>query len=343
MPVEPRGEFERIRAIVDALPAGRDVVLGPGDDAAVLRPRPGHDLVVTTDAFIEGLHWRADLLDSAGVGRRLAAANLSDLAAMGAEPRWATIACGASPQASASELRAIELACAAALAAEGAAIVGGNLSATQGPAWFCVTLFGEVEAGAHWTRAGARAGDLLAVTGSPGRSAATLALALRTARADMAAVPPELATWYAAPPCRVRAARALAATGGVHAAIDISDGLAGDLAHLCAASGVGAVVDARRWPEDAALDEVAGRIAQHGAEAAVERVATRLRLGPSDDYELLLAIAPERLPACVAAAAAAGTVLSVIGEFTSARGRLMLRDATSLDTPLEVRGYDHFA
>src|SRR5438132_1680062 len=110
MPAEPHGEFERIAAILRALPRavpGEGVVIGPGDDAAVLSPTAGLDLAVTIDAFIEGRHWRAGLLPPAGVGRRLAAANLSDLAAMGARPRWALIACAAPMSADAHALHAI--------------------------------------------------------------------------------------------------------------------------------------------------------------------------------------------------------------------------------------------
>jgi thiamine-monophosphate kinase len=342
MPAEPRSEFERIRAIVGGLPAGEGVVIGPGDDAAVLRPRDGFDLVVTTDAFVEGRHWRMDLLPPEATGRRLAAANLSDLAAMGARPRWALVACGAPASASEPALRAIELACASALAAEGAVIVGGNLSATDGAAWFAVTLIGEVERGGALTRAGAREGDVLAVTGFPGRSAATLAIALARAPAALADVPAELAAWYAAPPCRVRAARALAAAGGVHAAIDISDGLAGDLRHLAAASGVGAVIDVARWPADPALLAAAGVLAARGPGGSAAEQAAHLPLGPSDDYELLLAIAPGHFEACRAAAAAGGVPLTAIGEVVAASRGLVLR-TSGAESPLAVRGYDHFA
>jgi thiamine-monophosphate kinase len=342
MPESP-GEFARIAAIARGLPRGEGVIVGLGDDAAVLRPGEGADLAVTTDAFIEGRHWRDGLLPAEGVGRRLAAANLSDLAAMGARPRWALLACAASASANESVLRAIELACAAALAEEGAAIVGGNLAATDGPASFTVTLIGEVERGGALTRSRARAGDVLAVTGSPGRAAAVLAIALSESPATLARVPMELAGWYAAPPCRVRAARAMAATGGVHAAIDLSDGLAGDLAHLAEASGVGARLDLARLPDDAALRQSAGVIAERTRGASAESLARSLPLAASDDYELLLAIAPERFDACRTAAAANGTPLTAIGEVREASRGLFVRDEHGAETPLVPRGYDHFA
>jgi thiamine-monophosphate kinase len=328
---EPRSELERIGAIVRALPRGEGVIVGPGDDAAVLRPADGMDLVVTTDAFVENVHWCDGLLPPEGIGRRLAAANLSDIAAMGALPRWATIARAAPDGADETFLRAIELACAEALAGQGAAIVGGNLVACEGPASFTVTLIGEVERGAALTRSGAREGDALAVTGTPGRAAAVLALALASLPPSLARVPPELAAWYAAPTCRVRAARAMAATGGVHAAIDISDGLSGDLLHLADASDVGARIEVDLFANDPQFALFASKAPNSWAQ------------GPSDDYELLLAIDPARFEACRAAAAAAGAPLTRIGEVLSRSAGQMVRGVDGKDRPLSVRGYDHYA
>lgn len=325
MRAERRGEFARIRGLVAGLPRGEGVVLGAGDDAAVLRPRPGHDLVVTTDAFVEGRHWVAGRTAPAVVGRRLAAANLSDLAAMAAAPRWAVIACAAPRGSDPRVARAIEHACARALAAQGASVVGGNLSATRGPAWWCVTLIGEVRRGAHWSRAGARPGDVLAVTGFPGRAAAVTS----------ASHPPAaLARAWGAPACRVRAALAMARAGGVRAAVDVSDGLAGDLAHVCAASGVGAVIDAASLPHDRMLERLArGDAARLSA----------WRFGASDDYELLLAVDPRRYARVAAAARAAGARLTAIGRFSGDAGVLLLRGASGREARLRPRGYDHFA
>lgn len=341
------GEFERIRDIVASLPRGEGVVVGPGDDAAVLRPRVGRDLVVTTDAFVEGRHWRRELLDRRATGHRIAAANLSDLAAMAAEPRWALVSSGAPASADAGELREIESAMAAMLQLEGAAVVGGNLASTDGPAWVSVTLIGDVARGAHWTRRGARAGDVLAVTGHPGRAAAMVALAHRTDPPSLAHVPLALVEAFGNPACRVRAALAMAKAGGVSAAIDLSDGLAGDLAHVCEAGGVGAVVLERKLPDDpmlalaarewAALPPPAGE-----APATPEALFERFRFAPGDDYELLLAIEPGRFDACAEASREAGAPLFRIGQFTPAAGALVLQRADGSEVPLPGRGYDHF-
>src|SRR5262249_5305309 len=169
-------ELERIASLIGGLPAGEGVIVGPGDDAAVLRPRDGRDLVATTDAFVEGRHFRRDLLTPAEAGARLAAANLSDLAARAAEPRWALLSLVVPATWTHAECQLLERACARQLAADGAAIVGGNLASTDGAFAASLTLLGDVERGAAWTRAGARAGDVLAVSGAPGSAAAFLAL-----------------------------------------------------------------------------------------------------------------------------------------------------------------------
>jgi thiamine-monophosphate kinase len=344
---EPPGEFERIRDIVASLPKGAGVVVGPGDDAAVLRPRVGRDLVVTTDAFVEGRHWRRELLDRRAIGHRIAAANLSDLAAMAAAPRWALVSSGAPASADADELREIEAAMAAILALEGAAVVGGNLTSTDGPAWLSVTLIGDVARDGHWTRGGARAGDVLAVTGHPGRAAALLALAHATDPPSLARVPLGLVEAWGNPASRVRAAAAMAKAGGVTAAIDLSDGLAGDLAHVCEASGVGAVVLERKLPDDPMLAQAARELAALAAPAGADAVppavwVERFRFSPGDDYELLLAIEPGRFEACAEAAREAGAPLFRIGQFTPAAGTLLLQRADGAEAPLPGRGHDHF-
>ena len=340
-------EFERIAALIAGLPAGAGVIVGPGDDAAVLRLAEGRDLVATTDAAVEGRHFRRDVLSPEEAGTRLAAANLSDLAAMAAQPRWALLSLVAPASWSAEDVQRLEHACARALFAEGAALVGGNLASGTGPLVASLTLLGEVERGHAWTRRGARAGDVLAVTGVPGSAAAFLALSLWGNPPSRSRVPAALAERFAAPPSRVRLARSIAETGAVRAAIDVSDGLAGDLAHLCAASGVGARIDEASLPADAALAEAARKLsALAGQErgplpAAEGALLTRLRLGASDDYELLLAIDLARWADCERLAREAGAPLARIGELTAELGRV-LKPAAGAERPLDEPGWDHF-
>lgn len=327
------GEF----AVLDRLMAGargRGVVVDRGDDAAVLRPGPGLDLVATTDAFVEGRHWLPEWAGPAILGSRLAAAHVSDVAAMGAEPRWALVSLGVRAEHRVEDLEVFERALEDALARAGAAVVGGNLTAVEGPEWMGLTLLGEVAPGAAWTRAGARDGDLIAVTGHPGRAGAGLALALALGtEARTEAYAALLAAWLEpAPPLEF--ARALARAGGVHAAVDLSDGLVGDLSHLARASGVGVELESAAFAPDEPLERAAARLG---------RTVEALRFAPGDDYQLVVALDPASRAAAGRAARATGTTLAVIGRCAGGPGTLGVRDAAGRLRPLEGRGFDHFA
>lgn len=343
---ESAGEFERIRAIVAALPSGEGVIVGPGDDAAVLRPSDAHDVVVTTDTFVEGRHFRRELLSPTEAGARFAAANLSDLAAMAARPRWAVLALVLPGSWSAAAAQAFEQACAQALAADGATIVGGNLS--SGDTFTAtLTLLGEVARGAAWLRSGARAGDLVVVTGVPGSAAAFTALSLWGSPPTREHVPATLVQRFVSPTSRVAFAQRLAGTGVVHAAIDVSDGLAADLTHVAEASGVGAVLESSRWPEDATMWAAARQLSawagqERGVLPAAERgLLDHLVTGPSDDYELLLAVDAARFEEAATLAAEAGVMFSAIGRFTAERGLRLTSGGVTM--PCSPRGWDHFA
>jgi thiamine-monophosphate kinase len=338
------GEFEVVRRLTamrgaaggersGAADPRAGVVVGSGDDAAVLRPAPGSDLVATTDAFVEGGHFLREWCPPRMAGARLAQANLSDLAAMAAVPRWALLSIGARRESEATDLVAFQSGLSEALEAAGAVLVGGNLTAVAGAEWYSLTLLGECGRGREWTRCGARPGDLIAVSGRPGRAGAGLALV--RALGEGARAPewtPLLEAWLA-PVARVTLARALCEAGAVTAAIDLSDGFAGDLGHLCESSGVGAAVDESEWPEDALLA---------GAAAALGVAPAALRFGPSDDYELLLAVDPAGRADCERAAAALGVPLAFVGCFAATPGRLALRSPDGVTRPLGGTGHDHF-
>jgi thiamine-monophosphate kinase len=339
------GEFEVIRRLVhgrvsaSAPPVGAGeadtsgIVLGSGDDAAVVRPTPLHDLVVTTDAFVEGRHY-TDQFEPARVGARLAVANLSDLAAMAARPRWALISIGARPEREVDDLVRLEEGMAERLKAEDVAIVGGNLVAVEGAEWQSLTLIGEALRGKIWSRSAARAGDLIAVTGFPGRAGAGARLVSIDPAAMREPSWARLLDAWLEPRARVAFARALAEGGGVRAAIDLSDGFAADLGHLCEASAVGAEIEEARWPSDPLLERAA---------EAFHLPPLALAFGPSDDYELILAVDPSSRDACEEVARTMDVRLSFVGRIADAKAGIVRVTSSGRREKLSASGYDHFA
>jgi thiamine-monophosphate kinase len=341
------GEIGLIRRLTEGLRANAATVIGPGDDAAVVRPRGARDLVITTDAAVEGIHYRRAWARVPGIGARLprmtgtrlAAANLSDLAAMGATPRWAVLSAGVTAGGT-SWLERAERALARALEREGASLVGGNLCRVQGPEWLSLTLIGEVRRGHALRRSGAKRGDWIAVTGFPGRAAAFVALA-DAGRSDRA-----LTAAFLSPPSRVAFARAIANARLASAAIDVSDGVAGDLAQLCRSSRLSAELEGLAWPADRLLERAQLRLAESGARTRAGAAGSELsrRLGPSDDYELILAVPPARRAGLERLARNMGTPLAFVGRFTpGAPGTLFVRTADGRRLAFEPHGYDHFA
>lgn len=316
MPPARPSEFELIELFVRGLPLrGEGVVVGPGDDAAVLRPAPGEDLVATVDAVVEGVHF-ARGWPPADVGWKALAVNLSDLAAMGARPLHALVALGLAPGTSARAVRGIASGLGACARAHRLAVVGGNVSRARELS-ITVTALGAVATGRAVLREGARPGDLVAVTGTLGDAA--LGLRPGAARA--------LVARQRRPTPRLAAGRALA--GIVRAAIDVSDGLAQDLGHLCAASGVGARIGLGDLPLSPAYRRAVRRLADPFAAA----------LGGGEDYELVLAVPPQSIGRARAAATGAGTPLAVIGRFVRGRG-VQVVGARGEPVPVPA-GHDH--
>ncbi len=289
-------EFELIERFTRQFTRGEGVRVGVGDDAAVLRPPRGEELVATVDAVVEGVHFDRRFTPQE-IGWKALAVNLSDLAAMGARPLWALVALATPPAADPARLERIGRGIAACARRHGVSVVGGNVTAARELS-LTVTVLGAVERGRALLRSGGRPGDLLVVSGTLGDAA----LGIRPGAA------PALRARQRRP--RPRLALGRGAVGVARAAIDLSDGLLQDLGHLCTASGVGARVEVDRLPLSPAY-----------------RAATRRSRDPDlgalsggEDYELLLAVPPSRLAALREAAHRARTPVTVVGALEARRG-----------------------
>lgn len=308
------GLIERIRcrAVTDD-----SVLLGIGDDAAVMAPTPGQALVATTDSIVLDRHFTADW-PAADIGHLALAVNLSDLAAMGASPRWTLLALTL-PEADAAWVEGFLDGFLALAGEAGARLVGGNIAC--GPLNIGVQALGEAAPERIARRTGAQSGDCLAVTGTLGDAAAALA-----AGAD---APADLLARLRRPRPRIEAGQQLA--GLSHAMIDLSDGLLADLEHL-RPGGLGARIELDRLPASAALKD---RYA-----AGPERWS--LQASGGSDYELLVALAPENLGPARAALARLGLELSEIGRLDDS-GELACLDSNGDSVAMDKLGWDHFA
>lgn len=316
----PLGEFDLIERFFQRGSPRKDVLLGVGDDAALLEVPPGHALVAATDTLVEGRHFLAGA-PAESVGHQALAVNLSDLAAMGADPAWALLSLSL-PAADADWLQRFASGVFAIAGQHDVALVGGDT--VRGPRVVTVTALGFVPPDVALRRGGARPGDLLYVSGSPGEAAAGLAALQAGASAD--GNDPLVRRCLFAEP-RVALGRAL--RGRATAAMDVSDGLLGDLGKLCAASGGGARLDLDRLPVS---EELARRHSREQCEHFV------LRGG--DDYELIFTLPPagaEQLEEELAQS----FVLRRIGVIESDPGVRCTRDG--LRVTVSGGGYDHFA
>ncbi len=304
MQLRDLGEFGLIRRIERSarrLGLARGVVLGIGDDAAVLRSRTGEDVVVSTDASVEGVHFRWRTQTPNTIGRRALAAALSDLAAMGARPLGVTCALVAPPTLAVARLDGLV----AGLLREGAThacpLVGGNLSSGRETS-ITLCVLGAVPRGRALTRSGARAGDRLFVTGELGAAALALARAERG-----------IARLRRVPTPRLAAGRALARISQVGGCIDVSDGLEADLAHLLGAAAPAHALDADLDPDKIPRPR--------GFAAACRRLRldpARLVRGGGEDYELLFSLRP-RGPAVSVLSRRLGVPVTEIGRVVEAR------------------------
>jgi len=329
------GEFGLIDRLVQLCPTTSPRLrVGVGDDAAILTPRTGTELLVTTDVLVEGVDFNLSAWPLDRLGEKALAANLSDIAAMGGRPVAFFVALSLPVRARVRDVEMLYRGLGRLARRYGVALAGGDVSAA--PCWsIAVTVIGEVERGRSLTRSGARPGDLVCVTGTLGDSVAGFDLLSRGRRLPRGLSRPH-ARWlidrHQRPTPRLGIAARLAQQRLATAAIDLSDGLAADMRRLCEASRVGMEIDLAALPLSRALRAYA---------RATGRDPVADALGGGEDFELLVTIPPRRLNR--ARRAAAGDVpLTVIGRVTPARRGLSVIDETGRRRPLPRVGYEHF-
>lgn len=319
-------EFELIRRFFTRRTPG--AILGVGDDAALVRVREGMELAVSVDLLIEGRHFFAKT-DPVLLGHKALAVNLSDMAAMGAKPRWATLGL-ALQRADARWLEAFARGFLGLARKHGVDLIGGDT--TRGPLAISVQIMGEVPHGQALRRDRARIGDDVWVSGRLGGAA----LAVAAEKGELRVPVRErrsLQQRLDAPVPRI--ALGIALRGVARSAIDVSDGLLADLGHICERSKLGAVIEWESLPATPFVRALAQR-----SDIAVHSI-----LAGGDDYELCFTASPRRRPDVVAAARRARTEVMLIGRITRRRvGAPLVEVLDSIGKPLKVRrrGYDHF-
>lgn len=318
------GEFDLIKQYFTR-PTTR-AVLGVGDDCALLQPRAGQQLAVSCDMLVEGRHFLSTVLPER-LGHKALAVNLSDLAACGAQPMAFTLAL-ALPQVDEAFLSGLAQGLFALADAHGIELVGGDT--TAGPLNLCITVFGEVPPGQALRRDGARLGDALWVSHPLGGGVGDARLALEAFRGTLSLGAEDFeAARRAMEQPQPRVALGLALRGLATAAIDLSDGLAGDLGHVLQRSQVGAALNVDALP----ISPVLAR-----QPVALQRA---FALSGGDDYELLFTAPPDAAAQVQAAAASAGVGVRCIGR-TEAQPGLRLHDGRGHPVPLALRSFDHF-
>ncbi|GLK82498.1 thiamine-phosphate kinase [Ancylobacter defluvii] len=333
------GEDKLIARLFGSL-ATHPGALGLTDDAAFLTPPPGHDLVLTKDALVAGVHFFPDD-PPASIARKAMRVNLSDLAAKGARPLGVLLAFAIPPGMDAAALEAFARGIGEDARDYGAPLLGGDTVKTPGPFTVSITALGAVPSGTMVRRSGARPGQAIVVTGSIGDGALGLALRLDPARPGFRGLSPAeravLADRYLHPRPRLALAEALRAHAS--AAMDISDGLIGDAAKLLAVSGVAGTIEAGAVPLSAAAR----------AAVAAEPALLETALTGGDDYEILATVPHDRLDALSMVATAAGFGLTVIGATHAidpaadpAGAGLAVRAPDGSEMALSRRSFSHF-
>lgn len=327
MLIDELGEEGLIEVMQDLFSTdGEELLLGIGDDAAVICASDA-DQAWTTDMILEGVHFRPGWQSSYELGRKSMQVNLSDLAAMGAEPGYAFLSLAIPSGYEVDDIVEVCRGIKEAAAEHGVVMAGGNTAASLSGLIINITLGGAVR-GRAVKRSGANSGDDILVTGTLGDAAAGLRLFLSGAVDPY----PRLRRAFIAPVARVTAGKAISVSGGT-AMTDISDGLATDLRHVCSASSVGGRIDLAALPLSPELEHAC---------RSLRWDPIGLALTGGEDYELLFTAPPEKREKIIAAVADAGLVATVIGTVCDAAQGLVLVDEQGKERALEAKGFEHF-
>ncbi len=319
------GEFELIERLFVPLAQDAPGAFGLSDDVALLAPPPGHDIVLKTDAIVESVHFLHDDPPQT-VAQKALRVNLSDLAAKGAVPAGYLMALLLPEWPDMAWLKAFARGLAHDQSEFGLSLMGGDTNATPGPLSVVISAFGLVPAGAIIRRAGAKVGDLVFVSGTVGDAAAGLAV-LKAGQSS--AAHEELIRRYRMPMPRLALGKAL--RGIASAALDVSDGLIADLAHMADVSHVRMTIDVPRIPLSASFQRFWGQSVD-----SVRRAATA-----GDDYEIAFTTPARCRDQVMAAAAQTGVPVSEIGRVEAGQGVVLL-DAAGNEVPLARTGFTHF-
>lgn len=311
------------------------VVLGIGDDTAIIKPPPGRHMLLTTDLLVEDIHFTLSTATYEEIGYKAAVANISDIAAMGGTPHSLVISLAIPHSVNTTDVTKLYRGLMAACRPYGVSLIGGDTSASRHGLFVSVTLTGYVTPGQALRRDGARAGDIVYVTGTLGDSLAGLQILKMRSRKRLSRRDVRyLIARHHRPTPRVHAGQFLVARGLATAAIDVSDGLSGDLVHLCEESAVGVEIDAAALP----LSRACGAYA-----VATKTDPIQLALRGGEDYELLFTVPAARRGALERLRRHAGCRLTPIGVIRPKRFGLKLRTSRGDVLLLRNTGYQHFS
>lgn len=329
------GEFSLIERIGNILPAAgnEDLLIDIGDDTAVIRMDKRRAMLLTCDIQVEGRHFRFEHITPYQVGRRAMAVNLSDIAAMGGTPTYALVSLGLPATFPVESYDRLFEGMRDELQPHRAWIVGGNLARTKDCLIVDITLLGEAALSRVLTRSGARAGDRIFVTGKLGASGAGIQVLAMFGKKYPRRYK-EFVDCHLSPTPRVDLGQRIAHSGIATSMIDLSDGVAGDLFHICKRSGVGAEIYEDRLP----LPEHIGEIAETSGRSVID-----LALHSGEDYELLFT-APRRIPVqnVQSITGDSGVPITEIGTILGRDDGYRLVDSRGRKTPLTPAGWDHF-